>query len=142
MSPSGTSSDVRATPPTSTVARPFALTPALILATVLTAALLLGRWIVDVAGARAALVATGAAGLADAHAGALTAATLHQQDQISTSIALIGVAVAVSANSGVKCVLAFLSGGRRFGWRVAAGLVPSSAAFLAATVIAASTAAA
>jgi uncharacterized membrane protein (DUF4010 family) len=107
---------------------------------VLTAALLLGRWIVDVAGPRAALLASGAAGLADAHAGALTAATLHRQEQISTSIALIGVAVALSANSCVKCVLAFLSGGRRFGWRVAAGLVPSSAAFLAATVIAASTA--
>jgi uncharacterized membrane protein (DUF4010 family) len=139
-STSSTSSASGDTLPNSVAPRPFALQPALILAGVLTAALLLGRWIVDVAGPRAALLASGAAGLADAHAGALTAATLHRQEQISTSIALIGVAVALSANSCVKCVLAFLSGGRRFGWRVAAGLVPSSAAFLAATVIAASTA--
>ncbi|MCE9621465.1 MAG: DUF4010 domain-containing protein [Actinomycetia bacterium] len=124
-------------PPDDAAPRPFALKPALVLAGVLTIALLLGRWIVDVAGPRATLLATGAAGLADAHAGALTAATLHRQDQISTSIALLGVAVAVTANSGVKCILAFVAGGRRFGWRVAAGLVPASAAFLVATMVAA-----
>lgn len=114
----------------------FAATAAL-LTGVLTAALLLGRWIVDVAGARATLLATGAAGLADAHAGALTAATLHRQGQVGTSIALLGIAAAICANTGVKCVLAFVAGGRRFGWRVVAGLVPATLAFLTATVIAA-----
>lgn len=117
--------------------RPFALKPALVLAGVLTAALLLGRWIVDVAGARATLLATGAAGLADAHAGALTAATLHRQGQVGTSIALLGIAAAICANTVVKCALAFVAGGRRFGWRVVAGLVPATLAFLTATVIAA-----
>jgi uncharacterized membrane protein (DUF4010 family) len=128
--------DNRDGPSAATIPRPFALKPALVLASVLTAALLLGRWIVDVAGARATLLATSAAGLADAHAGALTAATLHRQGQVSTSIALLGVATAICANTGVKCVLAFLAGGRRFGWRVTAGLAPASAAFLTATVIA------
>jgi uncharacterized membrane protein (DUF4010 family) len=132
--------DDRDRPPIGPGPRPFALKPALVLATVLTIALFVGRWIVDVVGARATLLATGAAGLADAHAGALTAATLHRQGQVSASIGLLGIAVAICANTVVKCVLAFLSGGPRFGWRVAAGLVPASLAFLAATVIAASTA--
>ena len=116
--------------------RPFGLKPALILASVLTVALLVGRWVVDVVGTEATVLASGAAGLADAHAGALTAATLHQQGQINTSIALLGIAAAISANTGVKCILAFIAGGARFGWRVAAGLVPSSLVFLAATVLA------
>ncbi len=134
---STTTSDDGRTSTTATLARPFALQPALILAAVLTVALLLGRWVVDIGGESATLLATGAAGLADAHAGALTAATLHRQGQVSSSTAVLGVAVAVTTNSVVKCVLAFLSGGRHFGWRVAAGLVPASAVFLAATVIAA-----
>lgn len=117
--------------------RPFALAPALLLAGVLTLALLGGRWIVDVVGERATVLASAAAGLADAHAGALTAATLHHQGEISTSVGLFGVAGAVATNTCVKCVLAFVAGGRRFGASVSAGLLPAVGVFLALVAIAA-----
>jgi uncharacterized membrane protein (DUF4010 family) len=93
--------------------------------------------VVDAVGARATVLASGAAGLADAHAGSLTAATLHQQGQVGTPVALAGIAAAIAGNTAVKCVLAFVSGGRSFGWRVMAGLVPATLAFGAATVVAA-----
>lgn len=117
--------------------RPFALAPALLLAGILTLALLGGRWIVDVVGQRATVLASAAAGLADAHAGALTAATLHHQGQISTSVGLFGVAGAVATNTGVKCVLAFVAGGRRFGASVSAGLLPAVGLFLMLVAVAA-----
>lgn len=56
--------------------RPFALRPALILAAVLTGALLVGRWGAAVLGAQGAVLAAFAAGLADAHAGAVAIASL------------------------------------------------------------------
>ncbi len=120
--------------------RPFGLRPALLLAGVLTVALLVGRWVVDVIGPRATLLASGGAGLADAHAGALAAATLHQRGQVGVSTALLGVAAALCTNTVVKCTLAFVAGGRRFGWRFTAGVLPAYAVFVAATAIAAATA--
>lgn len=112
------------------VDRPFGLRPAILLASVLTLALLVGRWVVDVIGPEATMLASGAAGLADAHAGALAAATLHQQGQVGLSSALLGVGAALVTNTVVKCVLAFTAGGRQFGWRFCAGVVPAFAVFL------------
>jgi uncharacterized membrane protein (DUF4010 family) len=119
------------------VARPFGLRPALVLAGVLTAAVLAGRWVVDIVGPDATVLATGAAGLADAHAGALAAATLHAQGQIGASAALLGVAAALATNTVVKCVLAFTAGGRRFGWRFCTGVLPAFAVFGAVASLAA-----
>lgn len=59
-------------PPT----RPFALRPALVLTAVLICALLVGRWGAEVLGAKGAVLAAFTAGLADAHAGAIAAASL------------------------------------------------------------------
>ena len=112
------------------VDRPFGLRPALLLAGVLTLALLVGRWVVDVIGPGATMLASGAAGLADAHAGALAAATLHQRGEIGLSPALLGVGAALSTNTVTKCVLAFTAGGRQFGWRFCAGVLPAFAVFL------------
>lgn len=109
--------------------RPFGLRPTLILASVLTLALLVGRWVVDVAGARATMIASGAAGLADAHAGALSAATLHDQGQVGMASALLGVGAALSTNTVVKCILAFAGGGRQFGLRFMIAVVPAFALF-------------
>jgi len=105
--------------------RAFALVPALILATVLTAALLVGRWGAAVLGPKGAVFASGAAGLADAHAGALSAATQFSRGVVGMAAALAAVGVALVANSMVKCVVAFIAGGGRFGGRFALGLVPS-----------------
>ena len=56
--------------------RPFTLRPALVLAAVLTVALLVGRWGSDVLGPKGVVLATFATGLADAHAGGVAAANL------------------------------------------------------------------
>ncbi|MFM2070437.1 MAG: hypothetical protein RLZZ623_700 [Actinomycetota bacterium] len=109
---------------------PFGLRPALVLAAVLTFAVLVGRWLVDVIGPQATLLASGAAGFADAHAGAIAAATLYHDDQIEARTALLGIGVAVATNTVLKGVLAFAAGGRTFGWRFTPGMVVVIGLFL------------
>ena len=131
----GKSSNESATTSTkSEIERPFALKSVVVLAGVLTFALLIGRWVADVVGAQATALATGAAGIADAHAGALSAATLHQQGQIGMSAALIAVAAAMTTNTIVKCVVSFAGGGRAFGFRFCLGAIPAFGAFLATVI--------
>ncbi|BBX86321.1 MgtC/SapB family protein [Mycolicibacterium aubagnense] len=109
--------------------RPFALRPALILAAVLTLALLVGRWGADVLGTEGTVLAAFAAGLADAHAGAVAAASLAAKGAITVETALIAVAAALGSNLIVKTVLAFTAGGRRFGLRFLAGMAPPAVVF-------------
>lgn len=101
--------------PPKPASRPFALRPALVLAAVLTIALLIGRWGADVLGPRGAVLAAFAAGLADAHAGSVAAASLAAKDDITVDTALVSIAAALGSNLLVKIVLAFTAGGRRFG---------------------------
>ncbi len=109
--------------------RPFALRPALILAAVLTLALLVGRWGADVLGTEGTVLAAFAAGLADAHAGAVAAASLAAKGAITVDTALVAVAAALGSNLIVKTVLAFTAGGRRFGLRFLAGMTPPAVVF-------------
>ncbi len=95
--------------------QPFALRPALILAAVLTFALLVGRWGADALGPQGLVLASFAAGLADAHAGALAAASLAAKGDVTVDTALFAIAAALGSNLLVKTVLAFTAGGRRFG---------------------------
>ena len=118
--------------------RPFALKPALVLAAVLTLALLIGRWGADVFGAKGTVLAATAAGLADAHAGAVAAASLAANGDITVDTALVAIGAALGSNLLVKIVLAFTAGGRRFGLSFLAGMVLPTVAFGAtlATVLA------
>jgi uncharacterized membrane protein (DUF4010 family) len=113
------------------VGRPFSLRPALILTAVLVSALLVGRWGADVLGPQGAVLAAFAAGLADAHAGSVAAATLSAQGGITVGTALAAIAAALGSNLLVKVVLAFTAGGRRFGVRFAAGMAAPTAVFAA-----------
>jgi uncharacterized membrane protein (DUF4010 family) len=114
--------------------RPFALRPALILTAVLVSALLVGRWGADVLGPQGAVLASGAAGLADAHAGSVAAASLSAQGDITIGTALAAIAAALGSNLLVKIVLAFTAGGRRFGLGFAAGMAAPAAVFAAALI--------
>ncbi len=105
--------------------RPFALKPVLLLAGVLTAALLLARWAADRFGASGAVFAAGAAGFADAHAASLAVVTLHAQGDIPLGTCLTSIAAAVGTNTLTKVILAFTAGGRAFGRRFLVGVVPS-----------------
>jgi uncharacterized membrane protein (DUF4010 family) len=109
--------------------RPFALRPALILAAVLTFALLVGRWGADVLGPKGVVLATFAAGLADAHAGAVAAASLAAKGDTTVDTALVAIAAALGSNLLVKTVLAFTAGGRRFGLGFLAGTTLPAIAF-------------
>ena len=112
--------------------RPFALRPALVLAAVLTFALLVGRWGAAVLGPNGVVLATFAAGLADAHAGAVAAASLAAKGDIGVDTALVAAAAALGSNLLVKMVLAFTAGGRRFGLGFLAGMAAPTVVFGAA----------
>ena len=109
--------------------RPFALRPALVLAAVLTGALLVGRWGADVFGPQGAVLAAFAAGLADAHAGSVAAASLAAKGDITVDTALLSIAAALGSNLIVKTVLAFTAGGRRFGLGFAAAMALPAVVF-------------
>jgi len=113
------------------------LRPALVLAEVLTFALLVGRWGADLLGPKGVVLATSAAGLADAHAGAVAAASLAAKGDVTVDTALVALAAALGSNLLVKTVLAFTAGGRRFGLGFLAGMAVPALVFgvaLAATV--------
>lgn len=109
--------------------RPFALRPALALAAVLTLALLVSRWAADMLGPNGLVLAAFAAGLADAHAGAVAAASLAAKGDVTVDAALIAIAAALGSNLLVKGVLAFTSGGRRFGLAFLAGMAAPTVVF-------------
>ena len=115
--------------------RPFALKPALLLAAVLVFALLVGRWGADVLGPRGAVLGAFGAGLADAHAGSVAAASLAAKGDISVSTALLAIAAALGSNLLVKCALAFSSGGRSFGLAFIAGMAAPTVVFAAVLTV-------
>jgi uncharacterized membrane protein (DUF4010 family) len=116
--------------------RVVTLTPAIVLAVILTGALLVARWGASAFGARGAVIAVAAAGLADAHGGSLTAATLFVRGTLDVRVALVAVGAAMTTNTLVKCAVAYVAGGRRFGARFGVGVLGSHAIFLAGLAIA------
>lgn len=121
---------------TAPAGRPFALRPALILAAVITFALFVGRWGADVFGPKGAVLAAFAAGLADAHAGSVSAASLAANGDITVDTALLAISAALGSNLIVKTVLAFTAGGRRFGLRFLACMAAPALVFgVAMTVV-------
>ena len=121
---------------TGPASRPFSLRPALILAAVLTGALVFGRWATDVLGTRGAVLAALTTGLADAHAGAVASASLAAKGDITLDTALAAIAAALGSNLLVKCLLAFTAGGRRFGLAFLAGVAVPAVVFAAGIALA------
>ncbi len=95
--------------------RPFSLVPAISLAAILTLVLLASRWASQVFGSTGTLVASVLAGFADAHAPALSAASLAATGAITTHVALVASGLALAANTVTKVVLATVTGGASFG---------------------------
>jgi uncharacterized membrane protein (DUF4010 family) len=112
--------------------RPFALIPALILAAILTALLVIAAVAGDAFGRSGTILAVSVAGLADAHAGALTAATLASRGDLAVATAVLAAMAAVGVNTVVKLVLALVAGGRQ----VAATLAGYYAGPIAAVALA------
>lgn len=78
------------------------------------------------------MLAAFAAGLADAHAGSVAAASLAAKGDITVDTALVAIAAALGSNLLVKIVLAFTAGGRRFGLGFLAGMTGPAIVFGAA----------
>jgi uncharacterized membrane protein (DUF4010 family) len=112
--------------------RPFALIPALILAAILTVLLVIAALADDAFGPSGTILAVSVAGLADAHAGALTAATLASRGDLAVATAVLAAMAAVGVNTVVKLVLALVAGGRQ----VAATLAGYYAGPIAAVALA------
>ncbi len=93
--------------------RPFDLVPALLLTAILTLFLIISAVVEQALGPGAATVAVAVAGLADSHAGALTAANLASQSALTTQTAVLATMAAVVANTLVKLILAHAAGGRQ-----------------------------
>jgi uncharacterized membrane protein (DUF4010 family) len=93
--------------------RPFDLIPALLLTGILTVFLVLSAVAEHALGPGAAVLTIAAAGLADSHAGALTAANLASQATLTPETAVFAAAAALAANTVVKLILAHVAGGRR-----------------------------
>ncbi|MCB0924373.1 MAG: MgtC/SapB family protein [Mycobacterium sp.] len=117
----GSSRGAPAGPP-QPVSRPFAIRPALVLAALLTSALIVARWGAAQFGADGAVAAAGAAGLADAHAGAVAGASLAAKGDITVETAVLAVSAAMGSNLLVKFLLAGVAGGRRFASGFVAGM--------------------
>ena len=118
--------------PAAAASRPFDLGHALLFAAIIAAALLasaaLHAWI----GNRGAVLASATAGLADVHAAAISLGQLAATATLPLGEAAMGLMLAFVANSLVKCVAAFATGGAAFARPLIAGIVAIDAALLVA----------
>lgn len=74
-------------------------------------------------GQKGLIVASGVAGLADAHSPSISVATMVASDKISAINAIVPILVAVTVNAVSKSVMAIASGSKTFAIKVILGLV-------------------
>jgi uncharacterized membrane protein (DUF4010 family) len=97
-----------------TPGRPFALTPALILAAVISLVVVAGAWMQGRYGAAGAQVVAATGGLADAHATAVALAGLAHVHQLTATSAALAILLALATNTLSKIVAAGIGGGRLY----------------------------
>ncbi len=110
-------------------ARAFALKPALLLAAIITSTVLVSRWASDRLGQGGAIAIAAIAGLADGHAGAVSAAALASRGELDVTTAVWAAGASIGTNTAVKLGLALTSGGARFGSSFALRMAPAALAF-------------
>lgn len=103
--------------------RAFSLKSALVFASTVAVVLLASAACEAYFGEGGLIVATAISGLADAHATAISIATMVSAGQVNPGNALIPILLAVSTNTISKLIMAAVSGGRAFLLRVGPGLV-------------------
>lgn len=101
---------------------------ALLMGAVIAGAALLVMWL----GPKGAVIGAAIAGFADAHAGALSAGSLHRSASIDLPTACSAVLAAFSTNALTKAGISLWSGGPKFALRVVPGIVLMIAAAWAA----------
>ncbi|WP_295362012.1 DUF4010 domain-containing protein [Arenimonas sp.] len=122
-------------PPPTSESRMFRFRHALAFAAIITVVLFtaaaLNAWL----GPRGAMVAAVVAALAELHAAAATVAKLWQSGTFDAQQARWAVVGLLAASSLAKTVVAFLSGGAGYGWRVGLGLATMVAASAAVVLL-------
>jgi uncharacterized membrane protein (DUF4010 family) len=101
----------------------FRLSHALVLAGAMGILLLVSAWLQGRYGNTGVLVASAAVALAELHAAAASLAQLAADSQLDTQTASWGLLLLLLVSALAKSVLAFVSGGADYGFRVAAGLL-------------------
>jgi uncharacterized membrane protein (DUF4010 family) len=103
--------------------RAFDLKISLLFAVTVSAILFLGAAVQRWLGPSGLVVAVGLAGFADAHAAAISAASLVAAGKIAATDAVVPILVAMSTNTVGKAVAAVTAGGRRFAAQTIPGLL-------------------
>ena len=101
----------------------FSIKTALILAAVIATALIASAALKVWFGQAGLVLASGVTGVADAHAAAISVASLAAASKLSAESAVIPILVAFSVNSVSKAVMAVISGGKDFSHQVILGLI-------------------
>jgi uncharacterized membrane protein (DUF4010 family) len=96
----------------STLGRPFALLPAVVLAAVISLVLLLATWLTETRGAAGSVLAAAAGSLADLHASALAVATLVDRGVLDLHDAVTAVAAGLATNTCAKLAASLVAGPR------------------------------
>lgn len=103
--------------------RPFDPKTALVFMLVVGAALVISAGATQWLGDRGLILASGLAGFGDAHAAAISAATLAAGERTSTQFSSLAVLVAFSTNAVSKSVVAFSMGTRQYALELMPGLL-------------------
>ena len=106
----------------------FSVKTALMLAAVIAVVLIASAALTAWFGQAGLVAASGVAGLADAHASAISVASLAAAGKLSAESAVLPILVAFSVNAVSKAVMAVISGGKNFSRQVISGLIVQVAA--------------
>jgi uncharacterized membrane protein (DUF4010 family) len=104
------------------VGRAFDFGQAILFVAIVAGFTVLSRVLAAYLGATGAIVGAAATGLADAHAAAVSMATLNNSRQIADSTATWGVLIGLSTNMIIKAPLAFSLGARAYAIRLTIGI--------------------
>lgn len=108
--------------------RSFSVKTAMMLAAIIALALLASAALNTWFGQAGLVLASGVAGLADAHAATISVASLALADKLLAADAAIAILVAFSVNAFSKVVAATITGGREFAQKVTLGIIIQVAA--------------
>lgn len=113
----------------------FRLGHALMIAAMIAVVSLLSAWLGQVAGGAGVLVAAALVALAELHAAGASVAQLAAAGGLSEELARWGVVAVLASSAAAKGVLAFVSGGGRYGKIVAAGLAAMTAGAVTGMIV-------
>jgi uncharacterized membrane protein (DUF4010 family) len=107
------------------IGRPLSLRAALTFGFILALVLIASAALAQTLGARGALASITAAGFADTHSAAITAALMRQREVLSADTAQLAVLAAFTTNAIVKIIVSWTSGPRAYAMHASYGVVLS-----------------